>query len=816
MDLTSQTEEALGWAAEGERLAVEPTDVSFKDAATFVASMTPVIGDAMAAKDVYDELQKDEPNYYLAGALGGAALVGLIPGLGDAAAKAIKTGAKEVFDVAKRVEVDPNAMGSMGGNIRLKPTTVEPKKTVKAYKLFRTDPKQPGKLFPLFVDAKTPVETDMWVNAKAGDIGGKGKVKSKIGPLAYRPGWHAGDLPIATHIGGKVDPKTGKRVVDRKFQPNVREDNQVWAEVEMADDVDWQAIANSRAVMTKKGKPNPRTAHITDQLPSGGNYRYKTNSNMTGEWIIGGEMKVNRVLSRDEVNSINKAAGVKDLPTLDELNKGYSKGGVVMDDYQYAEMIQGGEDQTVKAFALGGLADEVDPVSGNEIPLGSTAEEVRDDIPAQLSEGEYVVPADVVKFFGVKFFEDLRTQAKQGFQDMEANGRIGGEPIGGMEMGGDELPFDISELQVVDDGQPEQPMMNEGGLMTGYADGGSVANMTVPDFLKDYIDKQKETGGIYYDTYMSPEGTPMVFAFRNGEAINPIPAGFVLQSDYMAPAAATASVAPQTNVDTSDANSPIDIDISKVGTDEDEDTTGSDVDWSKASVEDFKSAQDSLLSKILPGVAGGASLLGPLGVAASIGIKGSATRKRNDMIRGITERLSGMSNTDSDYSELKKIETSLLANRTKANKDTNLGIIESSGIYGGQSNITENLKDVDESGKVSFGDTWLGDALGFDKDGFGVQGAGLAASVGGDRREEDSASYRALEQVAANKARENKEVEAAIAAASKAVTPASTPSNTSSSGGIGRFSPVGGTDAGEGFSWEKKEGTNALTRTYTG
>ena len=476
--------------------------------------------------------------------------------------------------------------------------------------------------------------------------------------------------------------------------------------------------------------------------------------------------------------------------------------------------------------------EDVDPVSGNEIPLGSTAEEVRDDIPAQLSEGEYVVPADVVKFFGVKFFEDIRAEAKRGFQAMEANGRIGGEPIDGMEMGGDELPFDISELQVVDDGQSEQPMMNEGGLMTGYADGGSVANMTVPDFLKDYIDKQKETGGIYYETYMSPEGTPMVFAFRDGEAINPIPAGFVLQSEYMAPAAATASVAPQTNAntvyDTSDANSPIDIDISKVGTDEDEDTTGLDVDWSRASVEDFKTAQDSLLSKLLPGVAGGASVLGPLGVAASIGIKGSVTRKRNNMIRGITERLSGMSNTDSDYSELKKIETSLLADRTKANKDTNLGIIESSGLYGGQSNITENLKDVDESGKVSFGDTWLGDLLGFDEDGFGIKegNPGFGASLGGKRREEDSESYRALEQVAANKARENKEVEAAIAAASEAVTPPSTNTSSNSgtgsgnsgtgSGDYGQFSPVGGIDAGEGFAWEKKEGTNALTRTWVG
>ena len=93
----------------------------------------------------------------------------------------------------------------------------------------------------------------------------------------------------------------------------------------------------------------------------------------------------------------------------------------------------------------------VDPESGNEIPLGSLPEEVRDDIPAQLSEGEYVVPADVVRYYGVKFFEDLRADAKFGYQDMEENGRIGGEPAG-MEMvePEDDMMFDISELEVID------------------------------------------------------------------------------------------------------------------------------------------------------------------------------------------------------------------------------------------------------------------------------------------------------------------------------------------------------------------------------
>ena len=200
---------------------------------------------------------------------------------------------------------------------------VEPTNTVKAYKLFRTDPRKPNQIFPLFVDANKPVPMGQWVSAEAGPPGkNPTKVKSKLGDLAYRPGWHAGDLPIATHIGGK-SKKSLKA-------PDYRPDNHVWAEIEMPDDVDWQSIANSRARITKAGKPDLKTAHITDQVPHGGHYRYKTNPNMTGNWLIGGEMKVNRILGDDEVKAINDAHGVADLPRLPKAEGGrigYGFGG---------------------------------------------------------------------------------------------------------------------------------------------------------------------------------------------------------------------------------------------------------------------------------------------------------------------------------------------------------------------------------------------------------------------------------------------------------------------------------------------------------
>jgi hypothetical protein len=120
-------------------------------------------------------------------------------------------------------------------------------------------------------------------------------------------------------------------------------------------------------------------------------------------------------------------------------------------------------EEQMSLFDMGGLTDDGamrDPVSGNDVPPGSMATEVRDDVPAMLSEGEYIVPADVVRYYGVKFFEDLRGQAKSGMMDMERNGRIGGEPVGAPE----------------DDLTPEELQML--AEITGMAVGGDVRRPT--------------------------------------------------------------------------------------------------------------------------------------------------------------------------------------------------------------------------------------------------------------------------------------------------------------------------------------------------
>ena len=126
------------------------------------------------------------------------------------------------------------------------------------------------------------------------------------------------------------------------------------------------------------------------------------------------------------------------------------------------------------ANPMGGLDDDGlsrDPVSGNEIPPGSMANEVRDDVDARLSDGEYVVPANVVRFFGVKFFEELRTQAMQGLDTMEANGRIGGEPMPSDMPMQDQMAGSPEELSEQDMAML-QNLMSQGGDVRGYAHGG--------------------------------------------------------------------------------------------------------------------------------------------------------------------------------------------------------------------------------------------------------------------------------------------------------------------------------------------------------
>ena len=57
-------------------------------------------------------------------------------------------------------------------------------------------------------------------------------------------------------------------------------------------------------------------------------------------------------------------------------------------------------------------------------PPGATADEVKDDQHVLLSEGELVVPANVVRYHGLGLYEGLRRDALQGLGEMEQSGQV--------------------------------------------------------------------------------------------------------------------------------------------------------------------------------------------------------------------------------------------------------------------------------------------------------------------------------------------------------------------------------------------------------
>jgi len=207
----------------------------------------------------------------------------------------------------------------------------------------------------------------------------------------------------------------------------------------------------------------------------------------------------------------------------------YAEGGVVPMEKQ------------MRLFDEGGMADDgmdVDPVSGNEVPPGSMSEEVRDDVDAKLSSGEYVVPADVVQYFGLKFFENLRNEAKGDLEKMDKDGRIGGAPSKEAPMGGEEelSPEEMAMLEeIMGGGGQEAPVqMAEGGLTPGYTP-------SPPTFKpKDWAavggslglsgsNTSTSSGRIVYKTYVGPSGETQLIMFINGKPNTPIPEGFTLK-----------------------------------------------------------------------------------------------------------------------------------------------------------------------------------------------------------------------------------------------------------------------------------------------
>jgi len=129
--------------------------------------------------------------------------------------------------------------------------------------------------------------------------------------------------------------------------------------------------------------------------------------------------------------------------------------------------------QTQRLLAEGGMPDQggtVDPVSGNDVPPGAMQSEVRDDISAKLSEGEFVFPADVVRYVGLERLMQIRDLAKDGLRKMDEIGQMGNadEVEDPEALHGDDFSKSIDSIMadMPNEEEPTETEMAMGGMAT--------------------------------------------------------------------------------------------------------------------------------------------------------------------------------------------------------------------------------------------------------------------------------------------------------------------------------------------------------------
>lgn len=232
---------------------------------------------------------------------------------------------------------------------------------------------------------------------------------------------------------------------------------------------------------------------------------------------------------------------------------------------------EGGMVKQMSMFDDGGLLQEggsVDPISGNDVPVGSTKEEVRDDIPAQLSEGEFVFPADVVRYHGLDKMMALRDEAKAGLARMDAMGQMGNSEEATIPDG---IPFNMEDLIM-----EEVAEYQVGGYVPGTQQVGSYLSATPtgiqptstgqgtfaslqttsPYSMQAAPTGQQQAqipttsiipqGETELRQYINDQGQMLTIAFVGGKPVYPIPAGYkpYVEGQQAAPVAPPVTATP--------------------------------------------------------------------------------------------------------------------------------------------------------------------------------------------------------------------------------------------------------------------------------
>lgn len=184
-----------------------------------------------------------------------------------------------------------------------------PKTTKIGYKVFKV---RNGQLYPTKVKNPSGQGTPLgvWLNADTGELArdadgniktntlGRISVKADGGTLAWRPGWHLGELPEANQMN-----KSNPNVEGKPSEVGLMHEDYVFCECEFAADVNYQMEAFQMG-FNKNGNYQHKLAGLP-YLPKDGYYRYRTNPDPnTSPWFISGAIKITRILDDAERKAI--------------------------------------------------------------------------------------------------------------------------------------------------------------------------------------------------------------------------------------------------------------------------------------------------------------------------------------------------------------------------------------------------------------------------------------------------------------------------------------------------------------------------------
>jgi cell division septum initiation protein DivIVA len=359
-------------------------------------------------------------------------------------------------------------------------------------------------------------------------VTGKIELGSQVGTISVRGKEHPVYGKIKTYDTGGLAvsdlEEFASKLIGRQGEPLILDEN----------------VGEDTGEVTKVGRPKKRTSEgetVSEKSTTieidGKHYNLPS--------IYGNKKYSDFVLKRALIEGVIKETSVHDSreeaeEAAERRSKGLNQGGTMLGQ------------QTEMAFMNeGGMKDDggkTEPTSGNKVPSGSLEEEVADDIPAMLSEGEFVFPADVVRYIGLGTLMKMRQDAKQGLKMMEKMGQLGNPEEAEIP---DDVPFGMADLVVISGEMEDKEKKAEGGAV-GLANGGSLLDdprfqtgdsgqdptVYTPEEeqeIKGALDEPMQPSDIQIKKVINPDDPNdfMMWSFdKEGNPLYPIPDGYVV------------------------------------------------------------------------------------------------------------------------------------------------------------------------------------------------------------------------------------------------------------------------------------------------